>query len=587
MAFWLNLRRGNGARRSNIFTAGIFLALFGTALLQAESVTATVDAQSTTINDVISFSITAEGVSENPQAEITELLDDFTVVSGPAQLSNIQYVNGRMTSSRSLTWSLVPNHTGILQIPALQVQVGSKTYQTNPISIKVTDSQEVQPSDDLFLVSEIDKVSAVPGEQITVTYKLYTKVNLSITNVTFPKFEGFWTEELFAPRQVDFRDTHYKGVKYQVATLYKVAIFPTKVGELELAPMALSCNVEIRKNRGRRSIWDDPFFGGMTVTSQPKLLRTEDPPIRVTNYSGKIPSHFTNAVGEFRISANLDQSEIKTNEAVTYRITLTGTGNLPILTMPEIQFPKDLEVFPPTVTLKREPFRDEISGTITQEYIIIPRKPGTYMLPRVVLPYYNPARQDWDLSEIPAKKLTVAKGAEVITADQGFTKDEIVLLGQDIRFMSSETPAWLHRGENAFNWSVLGLYLTTAGLFILPGIGRNISDKRTGTEKLRVSRNALKKAVKELGRKENDVFEQAARTSYVFLKERFVLTTDNLDPLWVKENLSDRIQPETLNSLVSILKLCDAGRYAQGAAEKKDVLLMEVAQILKKIDING
>ena len=195
------------------------------------------------MSDVFTFKVEAINANKNPEVDLAPLLNDFSIVSGPAQQTNMQWINGKSTSSRSLSWSLVAKREGKLTIPQLAVTVGKNIINTQPIVMTIAESDKNYESNELFLSIEVDKNNAYVGEQITVTYKLFTRVHMSVQNVDFPKHSGFWTEDIFAPQQVDFKDVVLDGVNYKIAILYRIAIFPTKSGKLELTPMTMNCNM--------------------------------------------------------------------------------------------------------------------------------------------------------------------------------------------------------------------------------------------------------------------------------------------------------------------------------------------------------
>ncbi|MFQ6604225.1 MAG: BatD family protein [Fidelibacterota bacterium] len=559
-------------------------------LLQGQTVTASIDANTVTINDVISFTIKAHEANSTPRADISAILQDFSIVSGPSTQTSMQFVNGKMSSTRSLSWTLVAKRTGKITIPALPVKVGKKTYNTNPLTITVTKNSVKNPAGEVFIKADIDKASVVVGEQVTVTYKLYTKVNMSIQQVEFPEFTGFWTEELYAPRQVDFRDTQIGGVRYKVATLYKVGLFPTQIGAIKLKPMVIDAAiVKKRKSSRRRSIWDDPFFNSMdpffgNQQTVEKIIRTGEDEIEVRPFPTPPPPGFTNAIGQFSIRSSLDTAQISVNEAVTFRVILSGTGNLPILTLPEIDFPADIEVFPPTTDVKREPFRDEVSGTITTEYILIPREPGTYLLPGIVFHYFDPVRQTWEKTKTRGVRLSVRPGKEMAVSGTGFTKEEIVLLGKDIRYIRTSSPHWKLIEDRGLSWAILGWYLLAGAAFSLPGFVRELNQGRLSTQSDRQSKKAAKVALKALKMKEDDIFQQAERTIYTYLKARFGLRSEYLDPLLIEKEFATHIPADVLERLVQHLRVCDAGRFAPGAATHAESLLSDTAQIIKEID---
>ena len=172
------------------------------SFINAQTVRATVSSNSIQLSDVFTFKVEAVDASKNPEVELAPLLSDFSVISGPAQQTNMQWINGKSSSSRSLSWTLVAKKEGDFTIPALNVKIGKDTYQTNPIQMRVSDSDLDYATNELFLQMDIDKTNAYVGEQITVTYKLFTRVNMSIQNVEFPKHTGFWTEELYVPDHI-------------------------------------------------------------------------------------------------------------------------------------------------------------------------------------------------------------------------------------------------------------------------------------------------------------------------------------------------------------------------------------------------
>ena len=92
--------------------------------------------------------------------------------------------------------------TGKIKIPSLDVRIGGQTYKTNQITLQVVGSNKKQSDRDVFITSEIDKEEVYLGEQITLTFKLYKKVEISVEPFEIPEFSGFWTEELYRPNQI-------------------------------------------------------------------------------------------------------------------------------------------------------------------------------------------------------------------------------------------------------------------------------------------------------------------------------------------------------------------------------------------------
>ena len=311
-------------------------------------VTASVDVNRISKNETLGFKIVAVNADGTPNVDISPILNEFKIISGPAQQTNIQWVNGAMTSSRNLSWTLLPKKEGKLNIPSLNVTIGKQVFRTNPIGILVEKGAGRAQMANLFIEAKSDKEQAYPGEQVTVTYRLFTRLNLSIEDIEYPKSVGFWNEDLRVTQTVRFRNIQIQGVEYKVATLYKAAMFPTQIGKLTVNPMTVICNVEKPSRRRPGGVFDDPFFNSMFRETQRQFVQSDSLDIEVMPYPKTPPADFTGAVGRFEIESWVDTPNVKINEAITFKVRLKGTGNLNQFNLSEIPFPQNMEVFPPT-----------------------------------------------------------------------------------------------------------------------------------------------------------------------------------------------------------------------------------------------
>ena len=552
-------------------------------IVSGQSVTASVDANQLAVNETFTFKIEAKDADNLPRINLSPLEKNFTIVSGPAQQTSYQWINGKATSSKTLTWTLVPNKKGQLTIPTLIVTVDGKKLKTKPIRINVKESGQVVNKDELFLLAEINQDDVYVGEQVTVTYKLYTRVQMSLEDIKYPESVGFWTEELSVPRPPRFNQTTISGVVYNVATLYKVALFPTKIGELELSPMTVRVNVQLQKKRKRqRSVFDDPFFNSFFNETVQKVLRTEARRIRVKPYPAGQPANFTGAVGEFKLTASVDTDKVKANEAVTYYVELQGTGNLNMFSLPKLNFPETMEVFPPTASFKQKQLWDQFTGNMKWEYILIPRQAGRVFLPRIELAYFNPKDEQFHSIRSRSVELNISPAKDQLTSGtSGFTKEEIALLGQDIHYNVTSSPTWVERGSRGIPIWVWTSYILAAGLFLAPVTLTRYQQQRIATAGQRMSHRALKRALKSLQTQSS--IENVSSTIYTYLKERWQLQTDKMDPLYVEQELSGIIPPGELEDLIQLLKDCDAGRYAPGIMTDQDIA-GTAGILLKKVD---
>ena len=563
--------------------------VFGVHLAFGLTVHATIDRNKLTLDDVFELKIEAIDGNDSPQVDISPLRKNFIVVNGPSQQTNISWVNGKMTSTRGLSWTLSPKKTGSLVVPSLTVTSGKSKLKTNPIKIHVSKNPVSSKTGDAqshFIRVDLDKNTAYLGEQITVTYQLFTRTDLSIESVDLPEFVGFWTESLYSPRQINMREVTYDGVRYKKAKLYTVALFPTKTGKIPLDTYTINSKVYVEKKKSRRR---DPFFDVFDSFSSRqtirKALKSETKIINVLPYPDGKPSDFTGAVGNYTVKTSVDVQKVKANEAVTFFIEVKGTGNLSLFSLSELSFPKSLEVFPPVSEINKDSFRDEITGTLRWEYVVIPRQTGRFNLPRVELPFFDPKTAAWKRAKAHSIQISVSPGSVPMGIPEGLTKQEVALLGKDIRYHRTTVPEW-NQNNRLPVVAVLFYSLAVCG-FIFPGIANKYQRKQFAGMDVRKSKKALKKAIISLQESGKNEFEMGASVLYTYLKEKFYLQTDNLDPTMVQNVLKNHIPEQEMNELIQILNRCDAGRFSPQTAEIKSDIIPSAISILKKIDKYG
>ena len=208
-------------------------------------VKAYVDKNKCSVDDIINYKIELQDANSFGDISIDRLSSQFSIISGPSQQTSMQWINGSVTNSKTISWTLAPKKTGKIKIPSLDVRIGGQTYKTNQITLQVVGSNKKQSDRDVFITSEIDKDEVYLGEQITLTFKLYKKVEISVEPFEIPEFSGFWTEELYRPNQIKIdKKINLNGVRYEVGTLYKVALFPISGGEYVIEPLTMKVQTQ-------------------------------------------------------------------------------------------------------------------------------------------------------------------------------------------------------------------------------------------------------------------------------------------------------------------------------------------------------
>ena len=564
-------------------TRSLFFICFMSSII-GQTIKVSVDRNQITLDELLKLSIETEGSKTFPEVDLKPLENDFNIISGPSQQTNVQWLNGAMKNTRSLIWSLSPKKEGSLFIPSLIGKVGDKSFKTKPISILVKKFTDGKNSD-VFIIAEIDKVEGYLGEQITLTYKLYTNKNINIQPFEIPEFEGFWKENIFSPNSLNFSNGRYDGVNYRVAILSQIALFPIAADKHVIPSLRVNAQIEVKKKNRRRDPFFDPFFDSFFSQKVNKVLVSKKIYFKVNKFPRPIPENYSGAVGSFSIEAKIDDPDsLKINEGFTYIVSLKGTGNLGLFSLPKITFPEQLEVFTPTENFSKDAFRDELTGIQTWEYILIPRSPGNATIPSLNMSYFNPKLRKWLKAETKEIKIDIQEPNKIKYNNSGFTKKEIELMGEDIRFIHTGELSFSRIGENWVPNSIYVFYILSIFIFISPQIITKVTGHRSKNTRVYHRRKALKIALKDLKTVNNDPFNVVSRSIHFYLKNKLSLDSHNLDPTIVDELISDRLTTDHKNSLIRLLKDCDAGQFAPGGKEKKSTIVVEAKSILKEID---
>ena len=550
-------------------------------------VVASVNKEKISLNQHISFEIRAEGSEEYPQVDLSPI-KNFSIAGGPYKewSKSLDLISKKRNTIFSLSWNLRPKKKGKLTIPALKVKVDGKSYSTKPITVQVKKSsrslaqrsqQPEQKTQYVFLVAEADKREAYIGEQITVEFLLYTQVSIYDPHIVQkPRGIGFYKEELQAPRSLKFRLRERDGVRYDVASLWKIALFPTETGQLSLEPMIYDVVVESRL-ANRFTTFDDFRFGDpFSIFPRTERVRLESEPIELTIHPLPLdgrPVNYSQAVGQFSLSTYIDSSEVEVNKAVTFKVELKGSGNLNLIEISEPDFPVGVEIFDRKRPLfDRDVFRDDFTGVKRWEYIIMPRRSGLFIVPEMELAYFNPAENSWKVARSKPLRLNVELGSG-ISSGIGGSRD-VFQLDQDIRYIRTSPvkfrPIRLEMIPSLIWW------LTAVGalFFILPGTVRLIKGDGESRRREGRSRTALRRSRRELKRITSfDDYTTVSEVVTAYVADKFGLPSAVLDMDSVNALLTGIVDDEKRKELGEILTACSEGRFSPGEAQDSAVEL--------------
>lgn len=533
--------------------------------------------------------------------------DGFTLVWGPQKgtSTSISMVNGKTTrsSQTSYTYILQPQKTGTFQLPpavakvkgteirsrSVQVEVvsggssrsGQQQSQQQGSSAPKSSTSEEAAGDDVFMRLSLSRTQVVVGEPVTATLKIYHKTNLvGFENARFPDFKGFWSQETEAPSNIEFQREQVGGKIYSSAVLRRWVLIPQKAGALTIDPAEIVCLVNVRNQRRSSGSIFDEFFENDYVTTR-RRVTTPAAAVQVSALPAGAPAGFSGGVGDFTVQARLSKDTLKTHDAASLLVTITGKGNVSLLEAPRINFPPDFEVYDVKSSAKTD--KGGTSGSKTFEYPFIPRSPGDFSLPPVQYAYYNTSTHRYATAATDSLHLSVlrsAAGAQV--ADGGNTlvvdRQGVKNLGEDIRFIRTRTSLGTGEGMlvgRALYWILaLGMLLFAAAIWLT---FRKVAARRADVASTRL-RKASGVAMKRL-RLAGDFLKKGLPTAFYEELHRSLLgyVSDKLTMDLAeqsKENiaaaLSARGVSEDLSAeLTGLLDACEFARYAPEAQHEE------------------
>ena len=547
-------------------------------------------------------------------------ISGFDVLMGPSrsQQSSTQIINGKVSSSSAITYTyiLMAGKEGTYTIPAASIEVDGKKIFSNALTIKVLPPDQAagnQQSEqggnasssrgqiagskisdkDLFITATAAKTTVYEQEAILLTYKVYTLVNLRQLYGKMPDLKGFHTQEIELPQQKTFSLEHYNGRNYNTTIWSQYVLFPQQTGKLEIPSITFEGIV------AQQTISDDPFdafFNGGGYIEVKKKIVTPKVVINVKPLPAK-PDNFSGGVGEFTMSSSINAKEVKTNDAVTIKLTIKGAGNMKLLSSPEVKFPEDFEVYDPKVNNNFEVSRAGLSGTQTIEYLAIPRHAGDFTIPPVEFTYFDLKSRSYKTLKTEEYRLKVAKGkgnADQVIAD--FTnKENVKVLGQDVRFIKLGDTKLSPKGEVFFGttgywlgYIIPFIVFVALVIFFRKQAAENANVAKVKTKKAnKVATKRMKLAGKLLAdNKKNEFYDEVLKALWGYISDKLSipvsqLSKDNIEAELTRYGVSDEITKTFINALNE----CEFARYAPGnESEAMDKVYATSVEAISKME---
>ncbi len=526
--------------------------------------------------------------------------EHFRVRSGPSQStsSSTQIINNNVTTtiSTSYTYILEATTEGSLTIDAARVSVSGEFYQSDPLQIRVnprgTAPQQTEPRerdnremttpgrDDIFIRAQVDNKTPFQGEQVIVTFKLFTRLDITNYNIErLPSFQGFWSENI-SDQQARVSNEVIDGVNYRVAEIRRVAVFPQRSGTLSIDPMTVEMGVRVRRPaEQRRGSMIDEFFGRSPFDSFQTIVHRVNSntvsidvkPLPLENR----PANFTGLVGNFNLEAHLQPKELEVNDAANLVTVISGKGNMSMVEEPVSNFPPTLDVFDPRMDDAVRKDHKGISGSRTFDYLIIPRSGGTITIPEFGFSFFDPEQGRYITRTAGPFDLIVS--GEEYFAGQSTQQQELLLSTDEIRFINTQIVSLRSRGELFYRSNTFYILLFSPLLLLVIFLifYRRSLHMRNDRAALRtkkaqkLARKRLQQAQKYLKINDNKAFfDEIFRALWGYVSDRLnipvaSLNKQNVADAFREKNVSEHLADEFLKSLSE----CEYARFAPAGME--------------------
>ncbi|HVN47843.1 MAG TPA: BatD family protein [Bacteroidota bacterium] len=593
-----------------VITLAIAVSMAGA---QTGSFTVSVDPNHVGVHEQFQVTFTFSGGDVNGVSNFkAPNFGSLIVMSGPSQSTSMQIVNGSISGSVSYTFVLYAQQTGKFTINSASIQYQGKTLSTQAVAIDVSQAKPQQKNqqqdqsgsnvnvgDNLFLKAVCDKSRVPQGEQVTVVFKLYTRVSVTSFNLTkAPTFDGFWSEDFDMPHQPQQTTETVNGKQYRVFTIKKTALFATQAGNLKIAPLEVQCGVQMQSKRRSNDPFDaffnDPFF--QQVQNVNVNIKSNPITIAVESIPSNAPAGYSGVIGQFTFSASADKKSVKAGDPITLRMVIAGSGNIKLATVPKLLLPADIESYDPKITEEISRDGGIIHGKKTAEYLLIPRNAGQRSIEPVSFVYYDLARRAYVTLRSPKFEFTILPGKDFSSSGTSIAaKEDVQLLGEDIRFIKLAAGR-LERAEDTAShfWFFAGLIFAPC-MFIGAWVYRRRMEKIYGDMPKLLFETAGREATKRL-KKAKLLLEQGNAESYnaeilkalsEYLEHKLRISKAN----FAMEQAIERLQRHGVSDeVLQILKTCteraEFSRYAPGTdtAEARKELIDLAANAINGIE---
>lgn len=473
-------------------------------------------------------------------------------------------VGGKAISSQGFTIEILPpdknadnssNSRGSVHIDDISSQSADRDVSANDVFVRII----------------LSKPSVYEQEATVCTIKLYTKYQISQFAPTLqPSFNGFLIEDLPIKGQINDIE-NVNGQNYMVAELKRCILYPQQSGKLTITSGNYDLTVV-------QYIQHRTMFGFMREPIDKQIkVRSNSAQVTVKPLPSPRPAGFNGAVGKFNISTELKPDKFKTNEAASYIVTISGTGNIKYVKSPDIAFPSQLDVYDPQTTINANPNGNNVSGNTKFEYTFVPQYVGDFEIPAPDFVYFDPAAGKYVTLSTKAYNLKVEKGVGSSSSASATDKKNILQKNKDIlhiktgNFALTRNVSFIVDSPAYWLWYLIPVLILASVIIVYRkqlkarsnvALMRTRRANKVAQKRLRTAKEFMKK------HDSNGFFNEVLKAVWGYLSDKLNIPGSELNKENIASNLAEYGADQQL--VDDIMRLLDDCEFAQYAPSQDD-----------------
>ncbi len=587
-------------RISSIIIFIFMLNLVSTAYAKEIKVVISVDKTVVEAGSHFRMTIGVQGAFDTEVPQITPP-ENFILMYGPSVSTQTSIVNNVVAIFRGFTYSFSPTETGIFELGPATLEYKGKVYTSNSVKIEVVKrtpfegdvdadterSKRIDINKRIFVELETDKKEAYIYEQIVESFKLFFQKGLPIDDLDYvaASTKSFLAEKLGEERRYEeVRD----GILYNVIEL-RTALFPLVSGNIEIPPAKFNCNIIIRQQGYRNSIFDE--FSGRGGQKYPVERSTDSVKLKIKPLpESDKPDNFAGTVGRFTMDVLAKPTEVNVGDPITLSINIRGKGNIQTIGEPVLApgDEKDFKIYPAETDTTITDRGDGIKGEKLFSKVVEPQHEDIDMIPAISFSYFDPELEKYmTITHNPIPIVVEHSEVEIpirfSLEDAEKVKGQVKILTKDILPIMSDLYSFKNQGFAIYNRPLfLAFIFLTPILVVIVCIyvqrHRELLQTDVGYAR---KRRALSRAKKQLSNARqlvqldnpSEFYSTLAKTVMEHIADKLNLapasiTSDNISGILENRGVSH----DVIKELRECLESCDYGRFSASQHSKDQMV---------------